>query len=140
VSLFHQLVSPLDAAEIDPSQFWFPKVKPGLALRLDTSLDRSVVKLRELSEALRDDVDVVGMMMSKHQADKSDALQTGLQVLAAPFVAAAIVVGAYGANTWLPGRDKWVGFLIMVLATIAIAIGGFLAFRRYVRREPRSSA
>jgi len=140
VSLFHQLVSPLDASRVRASTFWFPDAKAEHAERLDTSLDRSVVKLRELSDALRDDLDLIHLMLSREQADKTDLLQTSLQVVAAPFVAAAIVVGIYGANTWLPGKGNGLGFGIMVAATVLVAFVGYLLLTEYVNRNSAPSA
>ena len=36
-----------------------------------------------------------------------------------------LVVGLYGANTKLPGRDTWRGFEIMVVLMIASAVASY---------------
>jgi hypothetical protein len=135
VSLFHQFVSPLDASGLDVETFWFSGVNETPAKRLNASIGRSVSKLRELNDALRDDIDLVGLMLTNRQADQADKLQLSLQAVAAPVAAATIVVGWYGANTAAP--DSWIGLGIMIAVTIVIGVMGYLGFRALLARLSR---
>lgn len=106
--------------------------------RVARATDRALDQLREISEALRGSLDILASANAQEQRQQGDRLEQRLTLITSVLLVPTLVVGLYGANTKLPGRDTWEGFDIMVLLMIASAVGSFFLIRtiRGTRDDP----
>lgn len=68
-------------------------------------------------------------------ARRSEEFQNLLAKVGGAAVLPALVAAVYGANVALPGRDTWLGLLVMLVCVGAGALGGFLLVRELLRRR-----
>jgi hypothetical protein len=135
VSVLYRSISPLDAATVKAETYWFEGVNTELAIRLGTTLERSLLKLHELSEALRNDFDLMHMRENLKQEERTDRLQKGLQVLAAALVVPTLVVGGFSANEKLfPWHSTASGVAVIAGAVLIAAVVSYVSFDRWIDR------
>jgi len=58
-----------------------------------------------------------------------------VEIGAAAFLIPTLVVGFYGANTWVPGQGSHWGFWVMLAALIALSLLGVGLVLRWQRRD-----
>jgi uncharacterized membrane protein len=70
-------------------------------------------------------------------------MQHRVELIAAIFLVPTLIVGFYGANTWVPGQGRHWGFWIMVLVLVlgtGLILTLLLAWQRGQRAETRRAA
>jgi Mg2+ and Co2+ transporter CorA len=97
--------------------------------RVARATDRALDQLKEISEGLRSSLDVLTSTNTQDQRKQGARLEQRLTLITSVLLVPTLVVGLYGANTKLPGRDTWQGFWIMVALMIASAAGSFFLIR-----------
>ena len=50
-----------------------------------------------------------------------------------------LIVGFYGANTWVPGQGKHSGFWVMVVVLVAFTVFGLMMVRRWQGQQKRAA-
>jgi Mg2+ and Co2+ transporter CorA len=121
-----------------PSDAWFPRAADDRAAEsLDRRLERSLRQLEETSEALRSSLQVMAtagtaeqLRLQQEQRKRSQKLDDRLTSITALLLVPTLIVGVYGANTMLPGRDHWTGFIAMLLLIVLSAILTLWLIRR----------
>jgi Mg2+ and Co2+ transporter CorA len=65
-----------------------------------------IADLAKLGERLRSSFHSLQLLKAEAHRDRIEARQRRIEVLAAIFPIPTLIVGFYGANTWLPGERK----------------------------------
>jgi Mg2+ and Co2+ transporter CorA len=121
-----------------PADAWFANaVSDAAAESLDRRLERSLRQLEETSEALRSSLQVMAtagtaeqLRLAQEQRERGQKLDDRITSITALLLVPTLIVGVYGANTMLPGRDHWTGFVAMLLLIVGSAILTFWLVRR----------
>jgi hypothetical protein len=136
MTMMRKWLTPLNRPGLrnDPCKAWLPTSDHELVLDLDKRVDRALDGLAKLSETLRG---AFGML----HVEQEERSARRLEKLATIFLVPTLVVGFYGANTWLPGQGRHWGFYVMVgvLALLSCATLFGLRTRRGSRSQDRSS-
>ena len=111
---------------------WFYGVKNDeRAAEIDDMLTRGLDDLHRLTELVRSSFDLVQLELSKIQQRAAEGLQRRLEQITAILLVPTLIAGIFGANTWLPGGERWTGFVLM---GVLIVVGAFVTWR-YLRRH-----
>jgi Mg2+ and Co2+ transporter CorA len=103
---------------------------------VDDRIDRALKEMRELGDTLRASFSVLHVQQSQEDRERSERLQRRVEVMAAGFLVPTLVVGFYGANTWVPGQGSHWGFWAMVVILVLMSIGA-IALVSYWHRQQR---
>jgi hypothetical protein len=123
-----------------PDRAWLPNTIHEKVLSIDDRVDDTLKHLRSLSNAMRASFSVLHVQTAEEQRDRKERAQHRVELIAAIFLVPTLVVGFYGANTWLPGQGKEWGFLVMLVALVILtsaAVATVLNWRHQERREMR---
>ncbi len=121
-ALLRDWLTPLNIPGVrsDPDRAWLPDSRADLVGTLDERIDRALNNLDRLGEALRSSFSLLHVQQDEEARRSNEALQRRIEIAAATFLVPTLVVGFYGANTWVPGeREHW-GFWVMVAALIVL--------------------
>jgi hypothetical protein len=117
--------------ELEHGQWFADCATPDRSESIDGMLDRGLDDLGRLMERVRSAFDLVQIELSTIQQQAAEGLQRRLELITAVLLVPTLIAGIFGANTSLPGRERWAGFWIMVAAMI---VWGILAYV-YLRRQ-----
>jgi Mg2+ and Co2+ transporter CorA len=106
----------------NPELIWFRGGDAQLAEEVDVPLDRALKGLRDFGDVLRDAVSLFATLLAAEQQRQSESLQTLATFIAAVLLVPTLVGTIYGANTYLPGKDRVTGLLIMFSAMVLTAV------------------
>jgi len=109
---------------------WLPATDHDAVIDIDDRVDKALAALSKLGETLRGSLHLVHIKKTEAKRERNERLQRDLGFLATGFLVPTLVVGFYGANTWIPGEHRQWGFLGMVLAMVLLTIAVSLALRR----------
>ena len=106
---------------------WLPATQHDQVKAVDNRIDKALAKLSELAKTMRASFSVLHVSLAEEQRERRETIQRRVEVLAALFLVPTLVVGFYGANTWVPGQQAHWGFWVMVgalaiLSAFAVAI------------------
>lgn len=104
----------------DPDKAWLPVDDHAEVVAVDKRIDDSLKELSGLGDKLRNAFHLLHIQKSEEQRERNERLQRRIEILAPIFVVPTLVVGFYGANTWVPGEHRHWGFLVMVVAIIVL--------------------
>ena len=132
----------------DPDKAWLPVADHQEVVEVDKRIDKALEELSRLGDRLRNAFHLLHIQRLEEQRERSARLQRRIEILAPIFVVPTLVVGFYGANTWVPGEHQHWGFLVMVAAIVVLtcitAIVLWVTSRRHregaIRREDRRRA
>lgn len=71
-------------------------------------------------DKLRNSLHLLHIQKSEEQRERNERLQRRIEILAPIFVVPTLVVGFYGANTWVPAEHRHWGFLVMVASIVVL--------------------
>jgi hypothetical protein len=127
----------------DAQKAWLPVTQHELVIEVDNRIDRALEHLGELSDTLRASFSVLHFQLSEKQRARNEHMQHRVELIAAIFLVPTLIVGFYGANTWVPGQGRHWGFWIMVLVLVlgtGLILTLLLAWQRGQRAETRRAA
>lgn len=104
----------------DPDKAWLPAADHDEVVAMDKRIDDALHELSKLSETLRNSFHLLHIQKSEQQRERSERLQRRIEILAPIFVVPTLIVGFYGANTWVPGEHRQWGFWVMVAAILVL--------------------
>jgi hypothetical protein len=73
------------------------------------------------------------------QRDKREKLMRRIEVVAAAFLIPTLIVGFYGANTWVPGQGAHWGFWVMIVVLLLFSALGVGLVLRWQGQERRAA-
>lgn len=121
----------------DIAKAWLPATDHAAVIEVDDRIDKALDGLAKLSETLRQAFGLLHVEQTEEQHRREEKSARRLETLAAIFLVPTLVVGFYGANTWVPGQGRHWGFWVMVGVLALLSCVTVIALR--VRR-PGSAA
>jgi uncharacterized membrane protein len=118
----------------DICKAWLPVSDHEAVIEVDERIDRGLESLGKLSETLRQSFGLLHLEQSEEQRRHSERVQRRNELLAAGFLVPTLVVGFYGANTWVPGQGRHWGFWVMVIVLAVLSAIVLVAFLRSHKR------
>jgi Mg2+ and Co2+ transporter CorA len=147
MTLLRHWLTPLNLVGLrsNADKAWLPGITDREeAKRADDLVDRSLAALRDLATALRSAFSAVYAQLEQRERDRREATQRRIELVAAGFLVPTLIVGFFGANTWLPAEGSQTGkieaFIAMVIAIVAltsIAVGFLWLWHRRQQVELR---
>ena len=133
MTLFRHWLTPLNVAglPVEPDKAWLPNVTDTkTACDVDERVESALGGLRRLATALRSAFGALYSQLEQRGRDQREATQRRVELIAAAFLVPSLIVGFYGANTWLPGQGSHTGktaaFIEMLMALILLT--GLIVF------------
>ncbi|HYQ78329.1 MAG TPA: CorA family divalent cation transporter [Solirubrobacterales bacterium] len=126
MAVLRDWLSPLNKAGLrsDIGKAWLPVSEHSAVIEVDDRIDKALEQLGKLSETLRQSFGLLHLEHSEEQRKRSERVQRRNELLAAGFLVPTLIVGFYGANTWVPGQGRHWGFWVMVtlLAVLSVLV------------------
>lgn len=126
MAVLRDWLSPLNKAGLraDIDKAWLPVADHSGVIEVDDRIDKALEQLGKLSETLRQSFGLLHLEHSEEQRKRSERMQRRNELLAAGFLVPTLIVGFYGANTWVPGQGRHWGFWVMVtlLAVLSVLV------------------
>jgi Mg2+ and Co2+ transporter CorA len=108
-------------------------------IEVDDRIDKALSGLSKLSETLRQSFGLLHLEQTEEQRRHSEHMQHRIEIAAAVFLVPTLIVGFYGANTWVPGQGKHWGFWVMVGALVMLSLAALLAVVHLQRRSSEAT-
>jgi hypothetical protein len=120
ISEFRSRLNGVNVTNADAGGAWFNGVtSDAIAKRADDQIDRALVGLERLSDAVRGSFGLL-------QTQQSEQLQRKVELITVVFLVPTLIAGLWGENTWVPGQGKPWGFGLTLLTMV---IGALVAQR-----------
>lgn len=134
---FWQWLDPLNLPDLedDMEKAWLPAKDHHEVKLVDGHINDALEALSNFSESLRISFHSLRLLAAEAQRDRHDVRQRRIEVLATIFLVPTLIVGFYGANTWVPGERAHWGFWIMIVAIVALTSMGTIAVLALHRRD-----
>lgn len=115
-------LSPLNVIGVngDIDKAWLPAADHDQVKALDLRVDKALAGLRRLGDTLRSSFQLLHIQKSEAQREHRERLQRRVEIIATIFLVPTLVVGFFGANTWVPGEHRHSGLEGMVIAMVAL--------------------
>ena len=110
----------LPGLHTDLNKAWLPATNHKEVIAVDDRVDEALSHLSKLGEMLRNSFQLLHIRKSEAQRERTEALQRRAEILAPIFLVPTLIVGFYGANTWVPGEHRHWGFMVMVGAMLVL--------------------
>lgn len=123
----------------DLSRAWLPATDHEKVVAVDERVDRALEGLSRLSDTLRQSFGLLHLEQTEEQRRHSERMQHRIEVGAAAFLVPTLIVGFYGANTWIPGQGSHWGFWVMVFALVVLSATALLVVLRLQRRSQEAA-
>ncbi len=118
----------------DPNKAWLPTSDHKEVVAVDERIDDSLRELSKLGDTLRSSFQLLFIQKSEAQREHNERSQRRLEIIATIFLVPTIVVGFFGANTWVPGEHRHWGLTLMfgamAVLTCIVMVFLWLTFRR----------
>jgi hypothetical protein len=119
----------------DLGKAWLPATDHRAVIEVDDRVDKALAGLAKLSETMRQSFSLLHLEQTEEQRHQSEQVQHRIELAAAAFLVPTLIVGFYGANTWVPGQGKHWGFWVMVAALVLLSAATLLAVFRMQQRS-----
>ena len=123
----------------DIGKAWLPATDHEAVIAVDDRIDKALSGLARLSETLRQSFGLLHLEQTEEQRRHSERMQQRVEAAAAVFLVPTLIVGFYGANTWVPGQGKHWGFWVMVVVLVMLSLGSLLAVLHLQRRSSEAA-
>jgi hypothetical protein len=123
----------------DASKAWLPVTAHEPVVEVDRRVDAALHELSKLSETLRQSFGMLHLEQAEARRRDGERMQHRVEIAAAVFLVPTLIVGFYGANTWVPGENKHWGFWVMVVVLVALSAAS-LAIVLTMQRRSRVTA
>ncbi len=122
----------------DIAKAWLPATDHDATVEVAEVVAEALADLGKLSDTLRQAFGLLHLEQAEEQRRRDERSARRLEKLAAIFLVPTLVVGFYGANTWVPGQGRHWGFYVMV--GVLVLLSCLTMFTLRSRREGRSAA
>lgn len=123
----------------DLDKAWLPTTDHDAVIEVDDRVDKALAALGRLSETLRQSFGLLHLEQTEEQRRHSDHMQRRLEIVAVVFLVPTLIVGFYGANTWVPGQGRHWGFWVMVAALVILSVASLVAVVYFQRRSRKAN-
>jgi hypothetical protein len=116
MAVLRNWLGPINKAGLrgDIDKAWLPATNHKGVIEVDERVDKALAELAKLSQTLRQSFSLLHLERVEEQRRRSEQNQHRFEAAAAVFLVPTLIVGFYGANTWVPGQGKHWGFWVMV--------------------------
>jgi hypothetical protein len=121
--------------QADIGKAWLPVTNHAAVIEVDNRIDKALSSLARLSETLRQSFGLLHLEQTEEQRRHSERMQHRIEAAAAVFLVPTLIVGFYGANTWVPGQGRHWGFWVMVAVLVMLSLGALVAVLHLQRRS-----
>jgi len=141
MAMLRNWLNPINKAGLraDIGKAWLPATNLDAVVEVDDRVDKALSSLARLSETLRQSFGLLHLEQTEKQRQHSEHRQHLIEAAAAVFLVPTLIVGFYGANTWVPGQGKHSGFLVMVIALVVLTTLSLFAVL-YLQRRSATAA
>ena len=119
----------------DPEKAWLPITNHANVMALDDRIDDTLKQLRDLSNVMRSSFSVLHVQTAELERKRKERNQHLVELAAALFLVPTLIVGFYGANTWVPGEGRHWGFWVMVVVLLLASAGALSVVFKMRRGE-----
>jgi Mg2+ and Co2+ transporter CorA len=120
----------------DPAEkAWLPATDAEEVNAVDRRVDKALDALKSLGEALRSSFHSLQLLAAEAQRDRNEQRQRRIELMAALFLIPTLIVGFYGANTWVPGEQRHWGLWVMLVAIAAFTLLGWTLIKLLHSRD-----
>lgn len=121
---FRDWLTPLNLGGLngDVDKAWLPAENHDEVKKVDKRVDKALAGLRRLGDTLRSSFQLVHIQKAEAQREHRERLQRRVEIIATVFLVPTLVVGFFGANTWVPGEHRHSGLEGMVAAMILLTL------------------
>ncbi len=123
----------------DVAKAWLPATDHKAVVEVDDRVDRALAALSKLSETLRQSFNLLHLEQTEEQRQQSERMQHRFELAAVAFLVPTLIVGFYGANTWVPGQGRHWGFWVMVVALVVLSAATLLGVVQMQRRSQETA-
>jgi hypothetical protein len=120
----------IERPEADPEDAWFSGLSGDRwAKRVERLMERALAEIESIHATLRSSLDLLGvhsaaqqLKLAQEQAAQSERLGNALALVTSVLLVPGFIAAVFGANTQIPGRGEWWGFLLMLALMVIGAI------------------
>jgi uncharacterized membrane protein len=123
----------------DIGKAWLPATDHGAVIAVDDRIDKSLAELGRLSETLRQSFGLLHLEQADEQRQHTERMQRRVEIAAAAFLVPTLIVGFYGANTWVPGQGRHWGFWVMVMVMVVLSALALVVVSMSQRRATQAA-
>jgi Mg2+ and Co2+ transporter CorA len=130
IALLRKWLTPLNPPGLhkDINKAWLSgATDQSLCDSVDDRIDRALSNGSRLAENLRSSFQMLHSEIEEAGRKAHERNQRQIEILAAVFLVPTLIVGFFGANTWLPGQSSQTGsmtaFAIMSAALVLLTLG-----------------
>jgi CorA-like Mg2+ transporter protein len=123
----------------DLAKAWLPATDHRAVIEVDDRVDKALAGLAKLSETLRQSFGLLHLEQAEEQRHQSEQVQHRIELAAAAFLVPTLIVGFYGANTWVPGQGRHWGFWVMVAALVLLSAATLFWVFKMQRRSQETT-
>jgi hypothetical protein len=124
----------------NPDKAWLPITNHQNVIAIDDRIDDTLRHLRSLADTMRLSFNVLHVQQADEERDRKERTQHRIELIAAIFLVPTLVVGFYGANTWVPGQGQHWGFWVMLAVLVVLSIGAVTVVLNWRRQERKEAA
>jgi CorA-like Mg2+ transporter protein len=137
MAVFRDWLNPLNRPGLraDLTKAWLPASDHRAVIEVDDRIDKALAALSKLSETLRQSFSLLHLEQTEEQRSQSERVQHRIELAAAAFLVPTLIVGFYGANTWVPGQGRHWGFWVMVVALVVLSAATLLGVAQMQHRS-----
>jgi len=137
MAVLRDWLNPLNRAGLrdDIDRAWLAATDHERVIAVDERVDRALANLAKLATTMRSSFNLLHIQQVREEREHSDRMQHRIEVMAAAFLIPTLIVGFYGANTWLPGEQRHWGFWVMLLVLVVFSVGGALLVHRWHKQQ-----
>jgi hypothetical protein len=106
----------------DIAKAWLPATDHEAVIEVDERIDNALKGLAKLSETLRPAFGLLHAKQAEEQREREEKSARQLERRATMLLVPTLVVGFYGANTWVPGQNRHWGFYVMVAILVVFTV------------------
>jgi hypothetical protein len=123
----------------DVGKAWLPATDHPAVIEVDERVDKALAGLGKLSETLRQSFGLLHVEQAEKQRQHDERTARRFEKVAAAFLVPTLIVGFYGANTWVPGQNKHWGFWVMVMLLVLLSCVAVFGVNRMQGRTREAS-
>jgi hypothetical protein len=140
-AMFRNWLNPLSQPGLreDIDKAWLPASDHEAAVAVNECVEGALVALGKLGETLRQSFGVLHVEQAEEQRQHDERTARRFETVAAAFLVPTLIVGFYGANTWVPGQNRHWGFWVMVALLVLFSCVAVFAVTRMQRRASQAA-
>lgn len=141
MAVLRDWINPLNRSGLrtDIERAWLCATDHDAVIGVDDRVDRALKGLKEVADALRAALQLLHIEQNEKRREEAERVQRRIELAAAAFLIPTLIVGFYGANTWVPGQGSHRGFWGMVAVLVFFTVVGLVLVRRWQAQQKRAA-